>query len=73
MKILVILPSSGKPPIAFVARTKKELFADEQVKAFLACALAWRYHDGSGWADESQNDSWRLISSVPSKAYIVGV
>lgn len=64
MKALVLIFRDNRELIA-VARTKIAL--NEWRKRYNAAdILAWRYHDGSGWADGSP-DAWQHVNVIVGK------
>lgn len=81
MRFMVIVlrsPELGGFPIqggevqGAVTRTKRQAYEWlESVKTTInpSNVLAWRYHDGNGWADGS-DEAWRHIQSLPSRVAV---
>jgi len=67
MRFMVIVLMSGEVRGA-VTRTKKQAFSwRDAVRKNVhdVNIAAWRYHDGSGWADGSEG-AWEHVNSLPS-------
>jgi hypothetical protein len=66
MRAMVLVDLLGNEHVA-VAATHKALKIWKAKKLMnLGSIIAWRYHDGSGWADGSP-DAWKHINSIVSK------
>lgn len=72
MKFMVITTADGQT-IGAVTRNKRQAFSWRnsvfQTIGGEVNVKAWRYHDGSGWADES-DEAWRHIQSLPSQVAV---
>lgn len=56
----------------FVCRTKTSMnkLRKEELETFGNHIEAWRYHDGTGWADGSP-DAWEMINQIPHRCRVI--
>lgn len=63
MRFMVVVPVSG-PIVGVVTRTKTQAFKWLEQVVATTPLVAWRYHDGNGWADGTL-DAHEYVIQLP--------
>ena len=69
MRFMVLALASGDI-VGAVTRTRKQAESWLRTMAEAHELAAWRYHDGSGWADGSTG-AWKYIQDLPTSVMVV--